>query len=162
MIIFLSGIGKVEEVILKTPDDESILLMLDGHYKLSNVTLDCSNVRNGIVLKKGNVIIDSCHILGDGKSSTQQGILCNGNSKLLLKNSTVKSFATGIVTKNSSELMIKGSTLKNCRVGIEATDGNTLALENCKFINCYEYGISCETSLIKSKQLFENLSDIEK
>lgn len=147
---------------MKTPDDESILLIFESNFKLRNVTLDCSNVRNGVVLKKGNVLLESCVILGDGKSSTQQGILCNGNSKLLLKNSVVKGFGTGVISKGSSELIIRNSTIENCIVGIEPNDDSILALENCNIRNCYDFGISWETSLIKAKQKFESFSNISK
>lgn len=164
-LTYLSGIGNAGDVVLKTPDDESILLIFEGNFKLKNVTLDCSNVRNGIVLKKGNVILDSCVILGDGKSSTQQGILCNGNAKLLLKNCVVKKFATGIVLKGHSEFMMKRSTIKNCNVGIEPSDDNSVALDNCTIEDCLEFGISWETilpNLCSSKKQFEDLSELRK
>ncbi|KAL5281630.1 SHCBP1 family protein [Megaselia abdita] len=161
----VTGIGNAGDVILKSPDDESILLIFEGNFKLKNVTLDCSNVRNGIVLKKGNVILDSCVLFGDGKSSTQQGVLCNGNSKLLLKNCVIKKFATGVVLKGLSEFMMKRSTVKNCTVGIEPSDESTVALENCTIEDCQEFGISWETSLFNSsncKTKFEDLSELRK
>lgn len=163
--LYLLGIGNAGDVILKSPDDESILLIFEGNFKLKNVTLDCSNVRNGIVLKKGNVILDSCVVIGDGNSSTQQGILCNGNSKLLLKNCVIKKFATGIVLKGSSELIIKSSTVKSCSIGIEPSDDTNVALENCTIQNCNEFGISWETSLPElsnSKKKFEDLAELRK
>lgn len=164
-LLCLPGVGNAGDVVLKSPDDESILLIFEGNFKLKNVTLDCSNVRNGIVLKKGNIILDSCILIGDGKSSTQQGIFCHGNSKLLLKNCVIKEFSTGIILKGSSELMMKRSTIKKCSVGIEPSDDSSVALENSFIENCNEFGISWETSLSNfcdSKKKFEDLTELRK
>lgn len=148
MNFVILGIGSPDEVIIKSPDDESILLIFEGNFKMKNVTLDCSNVRNGIVLKKGNVLLDSCILVGDGKSSTQLGILCNGSTKLLLKNSVLKKFSTGIELKGPSELMMKHSQIQKCNVGIEPNDECKVAFENVTIEKCSEFGISWESKFV--------------
>lgn len=64
--------------IIKSMNDDSILLTLDGDYMLENIVLDCHNVRTGLLIKNGNIILKNCVIIGDVNSSTKQGIVISG------------------------------------------------------------------------------------
>lgn len=60
--------------VLMTKDDDSVLLVIDGDFTIENVTLDCNNVRTGIIIRRGNVMIRDCTLIGYSESSTKVGI----------------------------------------------------------------------------------------
>lgn len=60
--------------VLMTKDDDSVLLVIDGDFTIKNVTLDCNNVRTGILIRKGNVLLRDCTLIGFSASSTKVGI----------------------------------------------------------------------------------------
>lgn len=60
--------------VLMTKDDDSVLLVIDGDFTIENVTLECNNVRTGILIRKGNVLLRDCTLIGYSASSTKVGI----------------------------------------------------------------------------------------
>lgn len=97
--------------------------MHNGNFTIENVVLDCRNVRNGIIIKNGEITLKNCKIIGDGSSSIHEGITVSGNSKLSLEKTILDGFATGIFLLGCSKLSIHSTNIQNCHVGIEAEYG---------------------------------------
>lgn len=127
---YLNNNGKIQGLIaadeqqtqaatIVSHDDDSILLVFDGDFTLENIFLDCQNIRTGILIKNGNVLLKNCRLLGDGKSSTQQGIMCCGKSKLSLENCIIEQFSTGITMKENTSLYMLNSELRKCPIALD-------------------------------------------
>lgn len=67
------------DAVLMTKDDDSVLLVVDGDFSIEHMTVDCRNVRTGLLLRNGNVRLRNCTIVGDAKSSTKIGFNITGS-----------------------------------------------------------------------------------
>lgn len=76
--------GKIDidrDAILMSKGDDSVLLVIDGDFSIEHMTVDCRNVRTGLLLRNGNVLLRNCTIVGDAKSSTKIGFNLTGSLK---------------------------------------------------------------------------------
>lgn len=74
--------GKIDidrDAILMSKGDDSVLLVIDGDFSIEHMTVDCRNVRTGLLLRNGNVLLRNCTIVGDAKSSTKIGFNLTGS-----------------------------------------------------------------------------------
>ncbi|XP_067621875.1 protein nessun dorma [Eurosta solidaginis] len=134
-----------ENVIISSSDDESILFVFDGSFVLENIVIDCRNVCSGILIKCGTVCLRNCLIIGDGKTSTQQGIICNTGASVTLEECTVQDFATGITVMDDATLQLNNSKVINCKVGIDLTIHAKSHFNQSKIINSHLNGINAVT-----------------
>lgn len=125
-------------------DDDSVLLTVDGDYCFENVMLDCINVRTGVLIKQGNVIFKNCFLIGDATSSTKQGIVVFGNSKITLQNCVLKDFSTGIYTNENCQICLRDSIVLECTRGIEILSGGNASFQSTEIHNCKSYGVLLE------------------
>ncbi|XP_055921308.1 protein nessun dorma [Eupeodes corollae] len=140
-----------DEVVIMSPDDDSILLIFDGDFTLTNITLDCRNIRSGILVKNGKVSLNNCKITGDGKSSTQQGIMCSGSSQIFLQDCVLENFSNGIVACDSTAVTLSNCKINNCRIGIDVSSTSTLHFKQCKIANSKKCGIYFESKALNNK-----------
>lgn len=68
-----------EKPIIDSEENANMLLSFNGDYTIENVIIDCRQVRIGIWIKEGTVILKNCCLIGDRKSSTGIGIVIAGN-----------------------------------------------------------------------------------
>lgn len=59
-------------------DDDCILLSIAGDCCFENIMFDCTNVRNGVVVKAGNVSFKNCCFVGDPKPAENKGLVLLG------------------------------------------------------------------------------------
>lgn len=69
-----------EESVVKASYDDTVLLMFTENFTIENVTIDCRNVRTGILLRKGSLTLINCTMIGDHQSSTSIGLTVMGKS----------------------------------------------------------------------------------
>ncbi|XP_017476218.1 PREDICTED: SHC SH2 domain-binding protein 1 homolog B [Rhagoletis zephyria] len=133
-------------VVISSSDDDSILFVFDGSFTLENVVMDCRKVRTGIVAKNGTVYIRNCTLIGDGKTSTQQGIICNRGASIILDECTVERFATGIIVMDEAELRLNNSKVINCKIGIDLSTISKSHFNHSKITNSQNNGIYVDTA----------------
>lgn len=149
------------EAVIKSKDEDSILLTVDGDFTFENLTFDCKNVRSGILIRNGNVLFKNCSIIGDGNSSTKQGVFVYGTSTVKFENSTIKDFSTGITLNAGSKVNMDSTTISNCFTGIEINENSFLEMENSTVKNSKTYGISLNTTMAEcdDKKIIYKKSD---
>lgn len=140
--------------------------MFNGNFTLENLILDCRNITCGIFVKSGHVTIKNCKLLGNGISSTQQGISCSGHSKLTIENSLVENFATGIKLSDQSTLIANKSSINNCSIGIEINDITCVDFLDLHINNSREYGIYYNAVFLDKTEkeyiTLDNINDLER
>lgn len=125
--------------VICSSDEDSTLMVIDGDYTLSNLVLDCRHVRRGILLRDGTLSLRNCRMLGDGNSSTQEGIVCMPQAKLELENCVLENFAVGISLRPETSAELSRVTIKKCNTGLELLDQTTklkLRDSSCTFDTC--------------------------
>ncbi|XP_055858410.1 protein nessun dorma [Episyrphus balteatus] len=153
------------EVVIMSLDDDTILLIFDGNFTLNNLTLDCRNIRSGILVKNGKVCLKNCKIIGDGKSSTQQGIMCSGSSELFLEDCVLENFSNGIVASDLTAVTLTNCKINNCRIGIDVGSTSKIHFQHCTISQSKKCGIYFETKSLNNKAegkklLLHNLTDL--
>ncbi|XP_017095684.2 protein nessun dorma [Drosophila bipectinata] len=121
-------------------DEDSTLLVISGDYTLSQLVLDCRHVRRGILLRNGTLTMRGCRLMGDGNSSTQEGIVCMPGASVELKSCIVENFAVGISLRPRSSAELGNVQVKSCITGLELLEktaslnmqGSKCAFDNCK------------------------------
>lgn len=150
----------VEAVIASTEED-SILFAFNGNYTLENLTLDCRNVRTGLWVRDGSVTIKNCILLGDGRSSTGNGIYVSNGATLHLENCLIRKFAIGICCETTAHITIVNTKVLNCNVGLELTEQTAIEMKSSDVGLCHSYGV-----LFKSRQAMKkpcaNFDDLKK
>ncbi|XP_023172221.2 protein nessun dorma [Drosophila hydei] len=120
-------------------DEDSTLLVIDGDYTLSHLVLDCRHVRRGILLRNGTLTLHSCRLLGDGRSSTQEAIVCMPQGRLDLQDCWLESFAIGISMRAETSAKLSNVNIRKCNTGLELLDQSTklqMLGHNCNFHTC--------------------------
>ncbi|XP_037710348.1 protein nessun dorma [Drosophila subpulchrella] len=120
-------------------DEDSTLLVIDGDYTLSQLVLDCRHVRRGILLRNGTLTMRGCRLLGDGSSSTQEGIVCMPGASVELKSCIIENFAVGVSMRPRSCAELGIVQFKNCKTGLELlekTASVNLQGSKCSFDSC--------------------------
>jgi len=120
-------------------DEDSTLLVIDGDYTLSQLVLDCRHVRRGILLRNGTLTMRGCRLLGDGSSSTQEGIVCMPGASVELKSCIIENFSVGISMRPRSCVELGSVQFKNCKTGLELLDKTAsvnLQGSKCSFDSC--------------------------
>lgn len=149
--------------VLMTKDDDSVLLVIDGDFRIENVTLDCNNVRTGILIRKGNVLLRDCTLIGYSSSSTKIGIDVAGefewNSTLVclvlnklflvidgatltLINCVLRDFATAISCNAAASIITSNCIINGSGTAIECSGFDfKLTLNDTVISDTKRYGI---------------------
>lgn len=125
--------------VICSSDEDSTLLVIDGDYTLSHLVLDCRHVRRGILLRDGTLTLRNCRLLGDGRSSTQEAIVCMPQARLEIKDCLLENFAVGISMRSETTAKLSNVIIRKCNTGLELLDQTIkLKLQNndCKFDTC--------------------------
>ncbi|XP_030240747.1 protein nessun dorma [Drosophila navojoa] len=120
-------------------DEDSTLLVIDGDYTLAQLVLDCRHVRRGILLRNGTLTLRSCRLLGDGRSSTQEAIVCMPEASLNLQDCLLENFAIGISMRAETSAKLNNVKIRKCNTGLELLDQSAkleLLGHNCNFHTC--------------------------
>lgn len=152
------------DIIIQSAEEDSALLMLNGDFKLENVTLDCRKVRTGILLRKGCLTLKNCTLIGDEKSCTTVGCVALGiiqkklkkkrktfanfetfsdGTSLIIIDCIIKNFATAINCHPKVNAQLTRTIIQNAITGIECTSDPsvTITFEQCKMDAIKRYGI---------------------
>uniref|UniRef100_A0A336LQZ3 CSON000921 protein n=1 Tax=Culicoides sonorensis TaxID=179676 RepID=A0A336LQZ3_CULSO len=127
--------GTLYNCSLTAEDFGTTLLTLNGSFVFENLTFDCSNSNIGLKILEGNTILRNCLLIGNGVSSTQEGIMLLDDASLILENCTLKSLALGIQASKCSNIFLKNVTIENCQAGIHIISDVNISLDTVKFIN---------------------------
>ncbi|XP_034670018.1 protein nessun dorma [Drosophila subobscura] len=161
----LQGLVKSEAILVAQPqlptlpvvcssDEGSTLLVIDGDYTLAHLVLDCRQVRRGILLRNGTLTMRGCRLIGDGNSSTQEGIVCMPNASVEMHDCIIEDFAVGISMRPQSSAELGNVQVKNCNTGVELLD-TTVALNlqgsKCSFDSC-KIGIMADNLTLPAKE----------
>ncbi|XP_062548501.1 protein nessun dorma isoform X2 [Armigeres subalbatus] len=138
--------------VISSKDDDSVLLTVDGDYCFENVMLDCVNVRTGVLIKQGNVTFKNCYLIGDAKSSTKQGLVVFGNSKITLQGCVLKGFSTGIYANENCQIHLSDSIVLECIRGIEVSCGGNATFQTSEIRDCKSYGMLLEVDELNVSQ----------
>lgn len=125
--------------VICSSDEDSTLLVIDGDYTLSHLVLDCRQVRRGILLRDGTLTLSNCRLLGDGRSSTQEAIVCMPQAQLDLKDCLLENFSVGISMHSKTSAEFSNVTIRKCNTGLELLDQTSklkLQDSDCKFDTC--------------------------
>ncbi|XP_029728532.2 protein nessun dorma [Aedes albopictus] len=139
-------VGDRSKTVICSRQDDNALLTITGDYRLENVTLDCTNVQTGILIKRGTIMLKNCCLKGDPRDVSSSGILICGNATLLLENCQVQNFSTGI-SANASDCdirLLNETTVQDCIEGIKLVEGCRFGVSSSKIINCRNYGVVLE------------------
>ncbi|XP_058453753.1 protein nessun dorma isoform X2 [Malaya genurostris] len=141
-----------DNAIISSKDDDSVLITIDGDYCFENVTLDCMNVRTGVLVKRGNVTFKNCYLIGDAKSTTKQAVVVFGNSTLQFENCVIKDFSVGIYSNHYCSIHLSNSVIKNCTNGLAVLHGCCVSFHSSKIISCNDYAVTLEVDDLQSFQ----------
>lgn len=163
-------LGAIEgRAFVRSKDDDSVLLTIDGDYCFENIVLDCTNVRTGVLIKQGNVTFKNCCLLGDAKSSTKQGIVAFGNSTISLDNCVLKDFSTGIYANDNCQIHLKDSIILDCINGIDILGGGQASFHSTDIHSCRTFGVLLEVADLNTSQkaeqprmFFDNYNEINR
>lgn len=156
-----------ENVSISSSDEESILFVFERSFNIENVVLDCRNVQTGILVKSGTLRLSNCILVGDGKTSTQQGIICHKGTSVILEKCIVERFATGVTVLNEALLQLQNSKVFSCKTGIDLSVHSKCHFDNSKIIDSLNNGIHVSTVFkpqnIKTRYtILNNLRDWDK
>lgn len=105
----------------------SMIFAIDGNLRMENLVIDCQEVKTGLLVKGGEVIIKNCVFLGSKGSSVSEAIAISGAAKVTLENCVISEFSTGISCDNSAQINVNHSTIKNCNISIQLLEEETSA-----------------------------------
>lgn len=148
---YFAATPQEHDVIVTTQDSDSILLIFDGNFTIKNLILDCRTARCGAMVKNGTVTFENCLIIGDGKSSTKQGITVCNEGKLILNGCLIRDVAQGIVLRDDATVHMKDTNVFNCRYGLQVEDGTEVKFDKVSFVGTKYCGIYYLTNCLNNK-----------
>lgn len=135
-----------KRAIIASQDNDNALMVFNGDYTLENVWLDCRNVRLGVWARHGTLTLKNCHLIGDSRSSTNNGIVVGNGATCIVENTTIHNFAMGIVCSKNGRVQLKNASVNGCRIGICFNEDSFVGCEVTSIKNCSEYGVFYEAS----------------
>ncbi|XP_017081528.2 protein nessun dorma [Drosophila eugracilis] len=150
-------------------DEDSTLLVIDGDYTLSQLVLDCRHVRRGILLRNGTLTMRGCRLLGDGNSSTQEGIVCMPGASVELKSCLIENFAVGVSMRSRSSAEMGSVQFKNCITGLELLEktasvnlqGSKCTFDTCK-LGILADGLAFEKGRTEKSLFLKEFSELQR
>uniref|UniRef100_A0A182W7A4 SHC SH2 domain-containing protein n=1 Tax=Anopheles minimus TaxID=112268 RepID=A0A182W7A4_9DIPT len=169
-------LGEYDQAIEENPtivskNDDSVLLTIDGDFTLENIRLDCSNVRTGVVIKKGNITFRNCYFVGDPNSTTKQGVVIFGNCNITFERCLIEEFSTGIYSNHDCTINLLDTTISGCMTGLETLDQCKILFRSASIKHCSQYGLLLEdfnddtqnnATEGNRSQVFEDFNTIER
>ncbi|VEN43394.1 unnamed protein product, partial [Callosobruchus maculatus] len=97
-------------------------------------------------VRNGKLLLKNCKIIGDGKSSTPEGLIVLSGGEVDLDNCDISGFSEGIVGNSGSTIRMKNCSVSGVHVGMKVFEDCKVHIENTRIENCREYGIVLETN----------------
>nr|CAH7720912.1 unnamed protein product [Callosobruchus chinensis] len=97
-------------------------------------------------VRSSKLSLINCKIIGDGKSSTAEGLIVLSGGEVDLDNCDISGFSEGIVGNSGSTIRMKNCSLSGVDVGMKVFEECEVHIENTRIENCREYGIVLETN----------------
>lgn len=141
----LKGIAHRDNTVLKSTVDNVMLDIRGDHVILENLTIDASSAQCAIIVRRGHLLLKNCKLIGDGKSSTHQGIIVLAGAQVELIDSEVSSFCTAVVGNSGSSITLKDTEICNVNYGLKVYDNCTVQAVKAVIRDCRNYGICVET-----------------
>lgn len=130
---------------LKAMDDERVLLTLDGKFLFENLTFDCANVRNAVIVREGEVTFKNCHFIGRTGSSNSEGITIAESATVHFDSCTIENFFTGVLVHSKGAAIFSNTTISSCGIGIDGNAECQITCSKSTITKCRNYGIFLET-----------------
>ncbi|KAJ8979370.1 hypothetical protein NQ317_002959 [Molorchus minor] len=112
---------------------------------IENVTIDAKQAQCAILVRSGTGILKNCKIVGDGSSSTHQGIIVLAGAKVELIDCEITGFSTSIVGNSDSTISLQNCEIHDVHFGMKIYDKCCVNLKNSSIHDCREYGVVVET-----------------
>ncbi|CAH0553556.1 unnamed protein product [Brassicogethes aeneus] len=141
----LIGISDGNSTELSSERDDIMLDFIGNNVELKNMTIQAGKSQCGIVIRKGKVTLENVKLVGDGVSSTQQGIIVLAGAELELKNCKIEKFSTAVVGNTNSSIFLRNTEIHNVNFGLKIFDNCYVTAENFSLNDCKNYGIVYET-----------------
>lgn len=141
----LRGIGECGKITLTSVLEDVMLDFIAGEVLIENVTIDAKSAQCAILIRRGTGIFKNCKIIGDGSSSTHQGIIVLDGAEVRMLDCDVSGFHTSVVGNSGSIIIMENCEIHNSVVGIKLFDNTTVNLEKLNIHDCHDYGIVLET-----------------
>ncbi|KAJ8916725.1 hypothetical protein NQ315_013929 [Exocentrus adspersus] len=141
----LKGVGSPENIILKSKSEDIILDFIGGNVLIENLTIDAKLAQCAIIVRSGTGVLKNCKIIGDGSSSTHQGIIILASAVVEIIDCEISGFCTAIVGNSGSTVLIKNSEIHDVNYGMKIYDKCIANVKKSKFHDCQQYGIVIET-----------------
>lgn len=141
----LRGIGERDKIILTSFVEDVMLDFIAGEVVLENVTIDAKSSQCAILIRRGIGVLKNCKIIGDGSSSTHQGIIVLDGAEVNIIDCDISGFHTSIVGNSGSKISLQGGKIHNSVVGIKLFDKSIANLAKVEICDTQSYGLLLET-----------------
>lgn len=141
----LRGIGEQQKITVTSSIEDVMLDFITGDVLIENVTIDAKSAQCGILVRKGTGVLKNCKIIGDGRSSTHQGIIVLEGAEIRMIDCDIDGFHTAIVGNSGSSIVIENCNIHNSVTGIKLFDNCIAKMTKVDVHDCYNYGIFLET-----------------
>lgn len=71
--------------VLTSKEFGTTLLTLNGNFVFENVSFNCKNSSNGLIITEGETTFKNCNLTGNGASATQEAIIIMGKDLFLMR-----------------------------------------------------------------------------
>lgn len=146
----LRGIGEQDKVVLTSFVDDVMLDFFAGEVLIENVTIDAKSAQCALLIRRGIGVLKNCKIIGDGSSSTHQGIIVLDGAEMKMIDCEINGFHTSIVGNSGAKISLENCNIHKSVIGIKLFDKCVVNLKTVEISQTQNYGILLET---------ENLSD---
>ncbi|KAG5900727.1 hypothetical protein JTB14_038245 [Gonioctena quinquepunctata] len=142
----LRGIGSNDKVIVTSTTEDVMLDFKEETVVLENVTINTKAAQCGILVRKGRCILKKCRIVGNGNTSTYQGIIVLSGAQLELEHCEISGFSTGIVGNSNSKISLRNCDVHHVDNGIKVFDDCDVQMDTTLIRECMEAGFVIETT----------------
>ncbi|KAJ8950508.1 hypothetical protein NQ318_015252 [Aromia moschata] len=141
----LKGIGLRKNIILTSRIDDVMLDFTGETVLIENVTIDARHAQCAILVRSGVGVLKNCKIIGNGASSTHQGIIVLAGATVEIVDCEITGFCTSIVGNSGSTISLKNTEIHNVNFGIKIYEKCHLDVNKLSIHDSREYGIVVET-----------------
>lgn len=141
----LRGIYNANETLVSCINEHVMLNFNGKELLIENVTLDAGASQCALLVRCGKVTLRNCKLIGDGVSSTHQGIIVLANGALELINCELTRFCTAIVGNSGAKITLRKCEIYNVCYGIKIYDNCHVEAVDSSFCDCSEYGFCVES-----------------
>ena len=141
----MKGISSPDRTNLTSQVEDVMLDFRGENVLLENITIQATSPQCAIIVRGGQLTLKNCKLIGDGRSSTHQGIIVLNGGNLEIIDSDISSFCTAIVGNSGANISIENSEIYNCNFGLKIYDNCALKAIKATIRSCKDYGICVET-----------------